>query len=157
MFNRIIPISVAVALSLSSGAAIANQAFHASNDEPGTAVHIVPSIATRTQMDPERNEASKEAATFHGWRYVNSDTGWELVQHAYEFRNGKWVHADKLGHNPPKPGPTSPDQESARRESTQSALIVNAWHGWRYVDSETGWEVVPHAYTFRNGTLVHTD
>ncbi|MBL0121633.1 MAG: hypothetical protein IPP88_02530 [Betaproteobacteria bacterium] len=155
MFNKIIPISVA--LFLSAGIAVADQTFHASNDEPSSVMHIVPSTETRTQIDAGRNEATKEPATFHGWRYVNSDTGWELVQHAYEFRNGKWVHADKLGHNPPKPSPASLDQERARKETTKNALTVNGWHGWRYVDSETGWEAVPHAYTFRNGTLVHTD
>ena len=92
MFKKTIPATVAVVLSLSAGAAVANQTFHPSNDEVGTIMHLVPGTTSRAQSDAERIAIAKNDLTADGWRYVGGDTGWELVQHAYAFRGGKWLH-----------------------------------------------------------------
>ena len=110
MFKKTIPIGVAVALSLSAGAAVADQTFHPSNDETGTIMHYVPGTKSRTAAQVEGIEALKNSKTADGWRYVGGDTGWELIQHAYDFRNGKWVHADKIDHSTPKPNVASIEQ-----------------------------------------------
>ena len=96
MFKKTIPVAVAVILSLSTGAAIADQTFHRSNDEIGTIMHVVPGIKSRS-------EVAKNDTTADGWRYVGGDTGWELIQHAYAFRNGKLLHIDNIDHSTPKP------------------------------------------------------
>ncbi len=124
MFKKTIPAAVAVVLSLSAGAALADQTFPLLNDA-----------------------AVKNDVTANDWRYVGGETGWELVPHAYEFRNGKLVHADKFDHSTPKPSLASIEQ-------ARNAVTAD---GWRYVGGETGWELVPHAYEFRSGKLVHAD
>ena len=103
MFKKTIPVAVAIVLSLSAGAAVADQTFHPSKDETGTIMHVVPGTKSRVQVDAERIEAAKKDVTADGWRYVGGETGWELVQHAYEFRSGKLVHTDKIDHSTPKP------------------------------------------------------
>ncbi len=103
MFKKTIFIAVAAGLSLSAGAAIADQSFHPSKDESGAIMHYVPGTMSRAQVDSERIEAGKSGVTADGWRYVGDETGWELVQHAHDFRNGKWVHVDKFDHSTPKP------------------------------------------------------
>ena len=103
MFKKSIPVAVTVVLSLSAGAALADQTFHPSKDEAGTTMHVVPGVKSRAQVDAERIEAAKSDVTADGWRYVGGETGWELVQHAYQFRNGKLVHVDKIDHTTPKP------------------------------------------------------
>ena len=115
MFNKTIPLAVAVVFSLSTGAAVADQTFHPSKDEVGTVTHVVPGTKTRVQVEADRNEldrnaAARNIATPDAWRYVGGDTGWELVQHAYAFRNGKLVHADKFDHSTPKPSLASIEQ-----------------------------------------------
>ncbi len=111
MFKKTIPVAVAVVLSLSAGAAVADQTFHPSNDETGTIMHSVPGTESRMQLDTERNEAAKSIVTTDGWRYVGGDTGWELVQHDYEFRNGTLAHTDKCDHRiTPKPSLASIEQ-----------------------------------------------
>ena len=113
MFKKTIPLAAAVILSLSAGAAVAEQTFHPSNDEVGTVMHFVPGTKSRAQIDADKNEADRNAAarniaTPDEWRYVGGE--WELVQHAYAFRNGKLVHIDKFDHSTPKPSLASIEQ-----------------------------------------------
>ena len=111
MFKKTIPVAVAIALSLSAGAAVADQTFHSSNDETGTVMHYVPGTKSRAQVEVERIEALKNPVTADGWRYVGGDTGWELVQHEYVFRNGTLAHTDKCDHRiTPKPSLASIEQ-----------------------------------------------
>ncbi len=58
--------------------------------------------------------------TAAGWRYVGGETGWELVQHAADFRNGKWVHADRFDHNLPKPSVASIEQAKMQNQDLYS-------------------------------------
>ena len=124
MFKKTIPVAVAVVLSLSAGAVAADQILPRSNDK-----------------------AMKSEVSADGWRYVGGETGWELVPHAYEFRNGKLVHIDKIEYSTPKP--TVASVEQARNSVTSD--------GWRHVGDETEWSPVPYAYEFRGGKLVHAD
>ena len=103
MFKKTIPVAVAIVLSLSAGAAVADQTFHPSKDETGTIMHVVPGTKSRAQVDAERIQAAKNDVATNGWRYVGGESGWELVQHSYEFRGGKLVHTDKIDHSTPKP------------------------------------------------------
>ena len=103
MFKKTIPLAVAVVLSLSTGAAIADQTFHPSKDEVGTIMHVVPGTKSRAQVDVDRRATAANGVVTDGWRYVGGDTGWELVQHAYAFRNGKLLHIDNIDHSTPKP------------------------------------------------------
>lgn len=151
MFKKTIPLAVAVVLSLSAGAAVADQTFHPSKDE-GTVMHVVPGTKSRAQIEADRNEADRNAAarnvaTPDEWRYVGGETGWELIPHAYSFRNGKLVHADKFDHSTPKPSLAS---------IKQARNFVTA-DGWRYVGGERESELVQHTYEFRQGTLTHAD
>ena len=103
MFTKTIPVAVAVVLSLSAGAAFADQTFHPSKEEDGTIMHVVPGTKSRAQVNAEQIAAAKKDVTADGWRYVGGETGWELVQHAYAFRSGKLVHIDNIDHSTPKP------------------------------------------------------
>ena len=103
MFTKTIPVAVAVVLSLSAGAALADQTFHPSKDEVGTIMHVVPGTKSRAQVNAEQITTAKNDVTADGWRYVGGETGWELVQHAYAFRSGKLVHIDNIDHSTPKP------------------------------------------------------
>ncbi len=103
MFTKTIPFAVAVVLSLPASAAFATQTFHPSKDEVGTIMHVVPGIKSRAHVNAERISIAKNDITADGWRYVGGETGWELVQHAYAFRNGKLVHIDTIDHSTPKP------------------------------------------------------
>ncbi len=107
MFKKTIPLAVAVVLSLSAGAAIADQTFHPSKDEVGTIMHVVPGTKSRAQVDIDRRATATNVVVSDGWRYVGGDTGWELIQHAYAFRGGKLVHVDNIDHSTPKPSLTS--------------------------------------------------
>ena len=102
MFTKTIPVAVAVVLSLSAGAAFADQTFHPSKDD-GTIMHVVPGTKSRAQVNAEQIATAKNEVTADGWRYVGGETGWELVQHAYAFRSGKLVHIDNIDHSTPKP------------------------------------------------------
>lgn len=53
------------------------------------------------------------------------------------------------------PGLKSRAQVSA--EQTAPAKKEVFTDGWRYVGGDTGWELVPHAYAFRGGKLLHID
>ncbi len=99
MFNKTVSLATTV-VSLFVGAAFANQTFHPANNEAGVITHSVPGSKTRAQVEAEQIAA---ATAVGNWRYVGGDIGWELVQHAYVFRNGKLVHVDQLEHNTPKP------------------------------------------------------
>ena len=103
MFKKTIPLAVAVVLSLSTGAAIADQTFHPSKDEVGTIMHVVPGVKSRAQVGVDPSATAVNGAVSDGWRYVGGDTGWELIQHAYAFRGGKLVHVDNIDHSTPKP------------------------------------------------------
>ena len=103
MFTKTIPVAVAVVLSLSAGAALADQTFHPSKDEVGTIMHVVPGIKSRAQVNAEQIATAKNDVTADGWRYVGGETGWELVQHAYAFRGGKLLHIDNIDHSTAKP------------------------------------------------------
>lgn len=120
MFKKTIPIAVAAVLSLSAGAAVADQTFHPSNDEPGTIMHVVPGTKSRAQVAAEQIDVAKAYVTANGWRYVGGDTGWELVQHAYDFRNGQWGHADTIDHSTPKPSLASIEQGRKTYQSLYS-------------------------------------
>lgn len=103
MFKKIIPLTVALSLSLLAGTASADQTFHPSKDETGTIMHAVPGLKSRAQVDAERISGTKTNVSADGWRYVGGDTGWELVPHSYAFRGGRLVHTDNIDHNTPKP------------------------------------------------------
>ena len=103
MFKKTIPVAVAVVLSLSAGAAFADQTFHPSKDEVGTIMHVVPGNKSRAQVNAEQFATARNDVTADGWRYVGGETGWELVPHAYAFRGGKWLHIDNIDHSTPKP------------------------------------------------------
>lgn len=103
MFKKTIPVAVAVVISLSTGAAVADQTFHSSKDEVGTIMHLIPGTKSRAQADADRIATAKNNVTTDGWRYVGGETGWELVQHAYAFRGGKLLHIDNIDHSTPKP------------------------------------------------------
>ncbi len=110
MYKKSFPIAVAFALSLSAGTAVADQTFHPANNEAGAIMHYVAGTKSRAQVETERTESAKNNVTADGWRYVGGDPGWELIQHAYDFRNGKWVHSDQFDHNTPKPSLVSIEQ-----------------------------------------------
>lgn len=102
MFKKTVSLTAAAAVvSMFAGAAVANQTFHPANNEAGVITHSVPGSKTRAQVEAEQIAAA--ATAVGNWRHVGGDIGWELVQHAYVFRNGKLVHADQLEHNAPKP------------------------------------------------------
>ena len=80
-------------------------------------------------------------------RYVGGEAGWELVQPAYEFRDGKLISIDTVDRSTPKPSLASIEQ-------ARTAVTAD---GWRYVGGETGWELVSPAYQFHSGKLVSAD
>lgn len=120
MFKKTIPLAVALGLSVSAGTAVADQTFHPSNDETGTIMHVVPGTKSKAQIKAEQIASAKINVTSDGWRYVGDETGWELVQHAVDFRDGKWVHADKFDHNTPKPSLASIRQARERYQDLYS-------------------------------------
>ena len=99
MFKKTVSLTAAAVVSMFAGAAVANQTFHPANNEAGVITHSVPGSKTRAQVEAEQIAAA--ATAVGNWRYVGGE--WELVQHAYVFRNGKLVHTDQLEHNAPKP------------------------------------------------------
>ena len=122
MFKKTIPVAVAAVLSLSAGAAVATQTFPQSN-----------------------LEAAKQNVTTDGWRYVGGEAGWELVQPAYEFRDGQLISIDTVDRSTPKPSLASIVQE-------RNAVTAD---GWQHVGGENEWDRVQYAYEFRQGQLVH--
>ena len=120
MFKKTIPLAVALGLSVSAGTAVADQTFHPSNDETGTIMHVVPGTKSKAQIKAEQIASAKINVMSDGWRYVGDETGWELVQHAVDFRDGKWVHADKFDHNTPKPSLASIRQARERYQDLYS-------------------------------------
>ena len=120
MFKKTIPAAVATVLALSTGAAIADQTFHPSKDEVGTIMHAVPGVKSRAQVDIARGATATNDVVTDGWRYVGGDTGWELVQHAYAFRGGKWLHIDNIDHSTPKPSLASIIEGKTRYQALYS-------------------------------------
>ena len=74
--------------------AFADAPFHASNDEAGTVYHVLPSRADTPRSRPTPDDPN--------WEDKGGDSGWELRQHAYEFRGGKVIHADGFDHESPR-------------------------------------------------------
>lgn len=110
MFTKTIPLAAAVVLSLSAGTVFADQTFHPSNDEPGTIMHVIAGTKSRAQVETRRIEVANNGVAGDGWRYVGGEAGWELVQHAYDFRAGKLVHTDSIDHSTPRPSIASIEQ-----------------------------------------------
>lgn len=120
MFMKTVPVAVAAVLSLSTGAAIADQTFHPSKDEVGTIMHVVPGVKSRAQVDVDRRATATNDVATDGWRYVGGETGWELVQHAYAFRGGKLLHIDNIDHGTPKPSLASIIEGRKRNQALYS-------------------------------------
>lgn len=47
--------------------------------------------------------AARGAASNSNWSYVDGETGWQLKQHAYAWSGGRFVDADSLRHDAPRP------------------------------------------------------
>lgn len=100
MKTPIIAIALA-AIATASLAAAADSTFHPSNDEGGTAVHVVRGTLTQAQrMELDRAEA---IAADPDWIYRGEEAGWELAPHSYDFRGGSLVHTDRIPHDTPAP------------------------------------------------------
>lgn len=83
--------------------------------------HAMPSTVTRAQVQKELAEWRKNPVTADGYRDVGGEKGWEYVGHRYDFRGGKFVHADNLPHNTPKPSLNMTPDERAAWEATNRA------------------------------------
>ena len=89
--------------------------------EAGVQFHAMPSTVTRAQVQKELAEWRKNPVTADGYRDVGGEAGFRMEQHRYDFRNGKFVHADSLPHNTPKPSLTMSPEERAQWEATNRA------------------------------------
>lgn len=80
----------------------------------------MPSSVTRAQVQKELAEWRKSPVTADGYRDVGGEKGVEFVGHRYDWRDGRFVHADTLPHDTPKPSLAMTNQERAARDTTYS-------------------------------------
>ena len=91
--------------------------------EAGVQFHAMPSTVTRAQVQKELAEWRKNPVTADGYRDVGGEAGFRMEQHRYDFRNGKFVHADSL--RTTRPSPALPCRlKSARNGRPPIALVV---------------------------------
>ncbi len=83
--------------------------------------HAMPSTVTRAQVQKELAEWRKNPVTADGYRDVGGEAGYRSEQHRYDFRDGKFVHADNLPHDTPKPSLAMTPAERAQWEATNRA------------------------------------
>ncbi len=83
--------------------------------------HAMPSTVTRAQVQKELAEWRKNPVSADGYREVGGEAGIRMEPHRYDFRNGKFVHADNLPHNTPKPSLAMTPEERAQWEATSRA------------------------------------
>ncbi len=79
--------------------------------------HSLPSSVTRAQVQKELAEWRKNPVTADGYRDVGGEKGLEYVGHRYDLRDGRFVHADSLPHDTPKPSVAMSDQERSARDA----------------------------------------
>lgn len=89
------------AIGTVAAAANASAVFHPSNDEAGTAVHVVPGTITKAEREALDHAQALSAGS--EWVYRGEEAGWELKPHSYEFRGGRLVHSDRIPHDTPNP------------------------------------------------------
>lgn len=102
-----------------AGAAAADTPWHPVKDERGFV--FVPehfkSDKTRAQVLNEAKLARDFGAgrvSPDGWRYVGDERGWVWEGHRIDYRDGKWVHVDKIDHSTPRPSPKMTAKEKAQ-------------------------------------------
>lgn len=83
----------------------------------GFQFHPMPSTVTRAQVQQELAEWRKNPVTADGYRDVGGEKGLEYVGHRYDWRDGRFVHADSLPHDTPKPSLAMTDQERSARDA----------------------------------------
>jgi hypothetical protein len=101
MFIRKSILSVAL-LAAVAGTAFATSGTTPNNGELGATTHAMAGTVTREQVKRELAEWRNNPVS-GGWREVGGERGWEQEQHRYDFRNGQFVHVDKIPHGAPKP------------------------------------------------------
>lgn len=79
--------------------------------------HPMPSSVTRAQVQKELAEWRKNPVSADGYRDVGGEKGLEYVGHSYIFRDGRFVHADSLPHDTPKPSLAISDRERTVRDA----------------------------------------
>ena len=89
--------------------------------EAGFQFHAMPSNVTRAQVQKELADWRKNPATADGYRDVGGEAGWASIGHRYDLRDGKFVHADSIPHNTPKPSLAMTPEERAAWEATNRA------------------------------------
>lgn len=101
-----------------SGSALGAGPTHPAGNESGTVYHG-PQYAktdgrwTRADTWNTPSRALLSPTADDGWEFIGGESGWQLRQHGYDFRNGRLAHTDNLPHDTPKPG--SGDQDWAAR------------------------------------------
>ena len=111
---------VAVSTLAFAGVAGAETVWHPIKTEAGTESfrpdHGPKSDKTRAQIQSDAKLARDFGAgrvSPDGWRYVGGERGWVLEGHKIDFRDGKWVHSDKIDHTTAKPSPKMTAKERA--------------------------------------------
>lgn len=89
--------------------------------EAGFQFHVIASTVTRAQVQKELAEWRKNPVTADGYRDVGGEAGWASIGHRYDLRDGKFVHADSIPHNTPKPSLAMTPEERAAWEATNRA------------------------------------
>ena len=91
----------AALLASIAGVVGAADVFHPSNDETGTANHVV-----RGKLTLAEREAADRLVRSHAdnqWVFSAEEAGWSLRPHGYAIEQGRLVHADPFSHDTPKP------------------------------------------------------
>lgn len=97
----ILVLAFAAALGAITSGASASSTFHASSDETGSTMHVVPGTLTKTER--ETLDRIELANADPNWVYRGEEAGWELRPHSYEIRRGRLAHTDRIPHDTPKP------------------------------------------------------
>ncbi len=107
------PAIVAAALAaLAVPAAFASSGTTLVNNEAGVRSHAMPASGkTRAQVLDELEAFKKNPISADGGRYVGGEAGWVYVDHKFDLRGGRLVHADSIDHHAPRPNPTMTPQE----------------------------------------------
>lgn len=101
---------------LLSGQVLAESVIHVG---PGGSAIFYPShdsgSKTAQQVQQELDAFKRNPVSADGvYRYVGGDQGWVVVPHEYVYRDGKWVHVDKLPHDTPAPLPMTQEERKQR-------------------------------------------
>lgn len=96
--------------------AFATNATWYDRGEAGLQFNAMPSTVTRAQVQKELAEWRKNPVTADGFRDVGGQAGWLPGGHRSDLRDGKFVHADNLPHDTPKPSLALTPDERVQRD-----------------------------------------